>query len=163
MANSNSKLVLVIAIIVAFVVGLVVGTFVVPRFLFHRGSFPAGGSFGGSSANVVGTMFAGFRFESTSYLIPESANLSASGKIAENDFNLTTTPLANGSTEYSLKFGEIGTTYNVTIGRTDKLYFIDSNLADDMPGADASLGDDGYAVVNSTGYIVQYRYPLPNS
>ena len=92
-----------------------------------------------------------------------NATLSASGKVATDDFNTTAAQLANGSTEYSLKFDETGAVYNITVGRGGKLYYIDTNLADDMPGADTSLGDDGYAVVNSTRYIVAFKYPLPNT
>jgi len=160
---ANSKLVLVVAVIVAFVVGLGLGVFVAPRFFFamHGGQFPAGG--GSSTTHVVGTQFSSFQYASSSYLMSGNATLSASGKIATGDFNTTTTSFPNGSTKYSLKFDEIGTVYNVTIGRGDKLYYIDTNLADDMKGADASFGDDGYAVVNSTGYIVAYKYPLTST
>ena len=112
---------------------------------------------------MIGTPFSSFQFASASYLISGNATLSASGKVATDDFNTTATQLANGSTEYSLRFDETGAVYNITVGRGGKLYYIDTNLADDMPGADTSLGDDGYAVVNSTGYIVAFKYPLPNT
>lgn len=166
---ANSKLVLVIAVIVAFVVGLGVGIFVAPSFFFamHPGQFPNAGAVGNlnssSSNQVKGTSFSSFQYASSSYLIYGNATLSASGKVATGDFNLTTIPLQNGSTEYSLKFTETGAIYNVTIGRGDKLYYIDTNLADDMSGVDTSRGDDGYAVVNSTGYLVAYKYPLPQA
>ncbi len=159
---AKNKFVLVIAVIVAFAVGLGVGIFAAPHLLFgmHRGQFPAGGL---SAAQVIGTPFSSFQFASASYLISGNATLSASGKVATDDFNTTATQLANGSTEYSLRFDETGAVYNITVGRGGKLYYIDTNLADDMPGADTSLGDDGYAVVNSTGYIVAFKYPLPNT
>lgn len=163
---TNKKFVTIAAVIVAFVVGLVIGIFVGPRLFFgmHHGTFPSGGGYSKfNSTAIVGTLFSNFQFASTSYQISGNATLSPAGKIAVEDFNLTTTPLQNGSTIYSIKFNELSTVYNVTVGKNDKLYFVDSNLADDQPGADTSLGDDGYAVVNSTGYIVAFKYPLPNS
>ena len=164
---AKTKVVVIIAVIVAFVVGLVVGIFVGPSVFFgmHRGQFtgPGGSASRVNSASTIGTLFANSQFASSSYLISGNSTPSASGKVATSDFNLTTTPLANGSIEYSIKFDETGTTYNVTISHGDKLYYIDTSLGDDAPGSDISLGDDGYAVVNSTGYIVAYRYSLPNS
>ncbi len=163
----KNNIVIVVAVVVAFVVGLGLGIFVAPRLFFamHNGQLPSpGGSLGGvGSANVIGSEFSSFIYASSTYLISGNATLSPSGKIATGDFNLTTIPLQNGSTKYSIKFGVSGAIYNVTIGHGDKLYYIDTNLADDMAGSDISLGDDGYAVVNSTGYIVAYRYPLPSS
>ena len=154
-----------IAIVVSFVIGVGVGILVAPSILFsmHHGQFPPGGNFGGSTVNAVGTPFSSFQYASSAYLISGNATLSASGKIATGDFNLAAAQLDNGSTEYSIKFDEIGTVYNVTIAHGDKLYFVDTNLADDTPGSDMSLGDDGYAVVNSTGCIVAFKYPLPST
>lgn len=164
---TNNKLVLVVAVIVAFVVGLGAGIFVGPRVFFamHPSQLPGqGGNLNsGNSTQTVGTLFSSFQYAPYSYLISGNATLSASGKIATGDFNLTTIVLQNASTKYSMKFDEIGTVYNVTVGHGSKLYYIDTNLADDMHGADASFGDDGYAVVNSTGYVVAYKYPLPST
>ncbi len=161
----KNKYILVIAVVVALVVGFGVGVFAAPHIFsaMHPGGFTGGSTKTGSSAQVVGTLFSSFQFEQYAYQLSGNATLSASGKIATGDFNITTTEFANGSTKYSLKFDELGTIYNVTIGRGDKLYFIDTNLGDDMHGSDASFGDDGYAVVNSTGYIVAYKYPLLNT
>ena len=92
-----------------------------------------------------------------------NSTLSPSGKIATDDFNLTTTPLQNGSILYSMKFDEIGTRYNVTLSGSDRLYWIDTNLADDMQGSDLSIGDDGYVGVNTAGDIVAFKYPLPGT
>lgn len=156
---TNKNIIIGAVIVIAFLAGLGSG-----YLLWHR-SFPMGG-FKRTQVNaskMVGTQFSSFPFASSSYLISGNATLSASGKIATEDFNTTTKQLANGSTLYSLKFDELGTVYNVTIAKGDKLYYIDTNLADDAPGSDMSIGDDGYAVVNSTGYITIFKYPLPNT
>ena len=151
--------------VVAFLVGLGAGILVAPYFFFAMHPFPSGGgNFSRvSSGQLIGTQFSSSRYAASSYLISGNATLSSSGQIATGDFNLTEKPIANGSVEYSIKFDESGTVYNVTVGSGDRLYYIDSNLADDMKGADLSLGDDGYAVVNATGYVVAFKYPLPNS
>ena len=162
MTKNNKIVVAVAVVVVAIVIVLGVGMFVAPHALSgtHVGSTTAGGA-GPSQAS--GTLFSSFRFAQSSYLISENATLSASGKVATGDFNMTTAQLANGSTEYSLKFGETGAVYNATVGRGEKLYYIDTNLGDDASSSDVYLGDDGYAVVNATGYIVTLRYPLPNT
>jgi hypothetical protein len=156
--------VVAVSIIAGFLVGAGSG-----YLLWHRqfpyGSFqrPPGNFTHINASRMIGTQFSGFPFASSSYLISGNANLSPSGKIATDDFNLTTIPLQNGSILYSMKFDEIGTTYNVTLGQSDKLYWIDTNLADDMKGSDLSIGDDGYVAVNATGYIVAFKYPLPGT
>ncbi|MGD0510493.1 MAG: hypothetical protein ABSA33_01505 [Candidatus Micrarchaeaceae archaeon] len=166
----NGKLILAISIIVAFVVGFGAGVLVTSRIFFVMqfgkppSGLPSGGSTSGPSpVNVIGSPFSSFKYAQYAYLISANATLSSSGKVATEDFNLTSMQLSNGSTKYSMKFDEVGTVYNVTMGRGSKLYYIDTNLADDMPGSDASFGDDGYVVVNSTGYIVAYQYPLPRT
>jgi hypothetical protein len=161
-----------IGIIVAFVIGLGVGLLIGPQLFFAMHPAPLSGPGGslGPGSNIAttttgsgGTPFSSFQFESSSYLISGNATLSPAGKAATSDFNLTSTPLANGSTEYSLKFKELSTVYNVTVGAGSKLYFIDVNLPDDSASSDTSLGDDGYAVVNATGYVISYKYPLPRT
>lgn len=162
----SNRLVLAAAVIAALVIGFGAGVFAAPQLFpaMHRGQSPMEESPGRSgSANMTGTPFSSFQYASSAYLISGNATMSASGKVATEDFNLTTTPLENGSIEYSIKFDGRGGRYNITISHDDKLYYIDTNLADDMPGADASIGDEGYAVVNSTGYVIVYKYPLPNT
>jgi hypothetical protein len=159
----NNKIALAVAFIAVFLFGLGSG-----YLLWHR-SLPAGGFRGppgssvavSGSSNAIGTLFSSYSLAQYSYLISGNATLSPSGKVATEDFNLTSTALANGSVSYSMKFAETGVTYSVTVGNGDKLYWIDTNLADDSPKADVFTGDDGYAVVNSTGYIIALKYPLP--
>jgi hypothetical protein len=113
------------------------------------------------SSNVIGMQFSNFNLKSYSYLISGNATLSEAGKLATGDVNITGRQLANGSIMYSMSFSKFSKVYNVTISPSEKLYYIDTNLADDSSGADFSLSEDGYAVVNSTGYIINYEYPLP--
>ncbi len=93
------------------------------------------------------------------YLISGNAALSSAGIAATSDFNISTTGLQNGSTMYVLRFKGSGAVYNITMAHGDKLYYIDRNLGDDS-ATDITTGDDGYAVVNATGYIVALQYPL---
>lgn len=159
----NTKMLLVVVALVAFVIGIGVGIFAAPFILFHGGG-PGGGHFvPHSTVNMSGTLLSSSQYAQYAYQISGNATLSSSGQIATSDFNLTKNQLQNGSTTYTMAFSESGKVYNVTIGSTDKLYYIDSNLADDARGSDISLGDDGYAVVNSTGYIVTIEYPLPDT
>ena len=154
----NNKPVIAVLLIAAFLVGLGVG-YLIWHISPPSHSLPSPIS----PSNVIGTPFASFSMAQFSYMISGNASLSPSGKLATNDFNLTSTKLANGSITYSMTFAKSGMTYNVTLNRSDKLYFIDTNLGDDTPGADISTFDDGYVAVNATGYIVAFKYPLIGS
>lgn len=109
------------------------------------------------------TLFSSSQYYPFSYLISDNASLSSQGQVATADFNLTHVELQNGSIEYKLAFRDTGLTYNVTLQKGDKLYFIDTNVVDDSPGADHSTLDDGYAVVDVNGYVVMLNYPLPTA
>lgn len=94
------------------------------------------------------------------YLISGNATLSANGRVATFDFTLKTISLSNSSIVYSMTFVDTGAIYNVTIAPGSKLYFVDTNLADDNQNFDSLPRDDGYAVVNSTGYVTSLIFPL---
>ncbi len=159
----QTKMLLIVVAVVALVIGIVVGVVVAPFILFRGHTMSPGFQSPGSIANTKGALLSGTQYYSYAYQISGNATLSSSGKIATSDFNITEKTLQNGSTTYSIAFSELGTVYNVTISPTEKLYFIDTNLQDDVHGSDLSLGDDGFAVVNATGYVVEVEYPLPNT
>ena len=145
-----------VAVIVAFAVGIGAGILVAP----HLSSQSQSGS---SAGQTLGRHFNSSAYISSSfYLISGNAIKSPAYNRVTGDLNLTSVQLANGATEYMMNFGS-GVTYNVTIDKGDNLYYIDTSFGDDNPSYDAALGDDGYAVINSTGYLITYKYPLPNT
>lgn len=120
----------------------------------------AAGGAGAQAKTNSGLLFNGSQYAQYAYLISGNAALSAAGIAATADFNITHSQLQNGSAEYFLKSRATGIVYNATVGPGSGLYFIDTNTADDYPTSDASTVDDGYAVVNASGYIVKEVYPL---
>ncbi|MDE1860055.1 MAG: hypothetical protein KGH67_06045 [Candidatus Micrarchaeota archaeon] len=93
----------------------------------------------------------------SAYLVDSN---SGDAQVALQNVNITTKTLSNGSVEYSFVFLETNAIYNITIANGEKLYFIDTNLADDGT-RDTSVGDEGYAIVSASGYIISVQYPLP--
>ena len=159
-----NRLVLAIFIVLATGIGIVAWVTSGQYHPMARELPPAPGNYSGSnSGNILGAEFGSSAFAQYAYLISGNATLSASGKVATYDFNLTAVQLQNGSVEYTMRFHGTGATYSVTVGEGDRLYYIDENLADDTPNADAALFDDGYAAVDSAGQIIAYRYPLQNA
>ncbi len=104
------------------------------------------------------TLFNSTQYAAYSYLISGSANLSSYGA-ATSDFNLTSAAGKNSSTIYTIAFKDTGASYNVTLQAGQKLYYIDTIPTDDGP-TDHTTGDDGYAVVNATGYVLSINYPI---
>ncbi|MDE1762260.1 MAG: hypothetical protein KGH78_03665 [Candidatus Micrarchaeota archaeon] len=113
-----------------------------------------------TTASSGATLFSSTRYASAAYQIFPSAPLSENGKIVTADFNVTSSQLPSGATMVSMVFSGSGARYNVTVNAGEMLYFIDMNLADDSPPHDGSSGDDGYAIVNQSGYTMQLAYPL---
>lgn len=109
----------------------------------------------GALANA--TLFNSTQYYAHSYLISGSADLSASP--ATSDFTLASRNDTNGSTTYTIAFNGAGSQYNVTVGRGDSLYYIDTITTDDS-GSEHYTGDDGYAVVSPAGYVVSLDYPI---
>ena len=69
--------------------------------------------------------------------------------------NITTTMLQNSSTE--IKLSLIGTDQyqSLILKPSYKLYIIETTFGDDGYHFDSSLGDDGFVIVDSGGYISQ--------
>lgn len=116
---------------------------------------------GGSAATASQTPYSNTQYSKFSYLISGNATLSAAGRAATTDVNITHALLANGSAEYRINYTGLGLAYNVVITAGEELYYIDTNTADDGL-RDAYTGDEGYAVVNSSsGNALAVVYPLP--
>jgi hypothetical protein len=131
---------------------------------FYKAPAPQASNATGAAGTQAKTnsslLFNDSQYAQYAYLISGNATLSAAGIAATADFNITHSKLQDGAAEYFLKARATGIVYNATVGPGSRLYFIDTNTADDYPTSDASTVDDGYAVVNASGYIVTEVYPL---
>ncbi|MCL5430541.1 MAG: hypothetical protein M1504_03635 [Candidatus Marsarchaeota archaeon] len=157
---ANAKLIAPIAIVIIALVLIAV--------VFVGGGFGAKStstqpSANTSTTNIIqsankstsGILFASTPYYQYSYLI-SSAPLSSSARTALGAYNVSITSLANGSTEVDLIYP--GNTGNMTfmVPTGYKLYYIEKSGSDDTsPGYDYYPTDDGYALVNSTGYVVR--------
>jgi hypothetical protein len=113
----------------------------------------------GSAVLFDNTMYAG-----AAYMIFPNRSTSPQATVASSDYVMSVSQNGNGTSTLSLNFTDSGVVYNVTVKNDQKVYFIDANLGDDNIGGDHYYtGDDGYAVVDSNGYIVSVDYPLPKS
>lgn len=154
----NSKATAAILIIALLAAGLVVGIFAARPV---HSLLPAGNSnVSSGTQNRTGTLFSATKYWSYAYLISGNATPPASGRAATSDFHLADSALGNGSVEYTMTFSSTGAAYNVTVGPGEKLYYIDMTLADDSNNYESFPGDDGYAVVNASGYAVSIKFPL---
>ncbi|HVA82897.1 MAG TPA: hypothetical protein VNF06_01910 [Candidatus Aquilonibacter sp.] len=111
---------------------------------------------------TVGVLFNSTAHASSSYQIFPVVELSQNGKTATSDFTLSQRPVGAG-TSVTMTFMESGLNYSVIVNPGETLYFIDTNLGDDNPSFDGNSGDDGYALVDSNGYIVSTQFPLPGT
>ncbi len=87
-----------------------------------------------------------------SYLV--WTNNTPESSVAMAGFLLYNKTLKNGSVELTLSAKNYGVSKQINLSRTDSLYIIDTSLGEDFGSSDTSLADDGFVVVNSTGYVV---------
>ncbi len=111
-----------------------------------------------TSVQSNATMFNNTQYAAHSYLISGNVNLSTYGA-ATSDFNLTSVTEANSTTIYTISYKDISASYNVTLKSGQKLYYIDMFPTDDS-ASDHTTADDGYAIVNATGYVISISYPI---
>ena len=89
--------------------------------------------------------------------------LSSTCQTVTSDFTTSTSQGAN-VTAVSIVFTETRTTYSASVAAGSKLYWIDENPSDDAGiSGDHYPGDDGYTVVNSTGYMTSVAFPIPGT
>lgn len=106
-----------------------------------------------SKTGANATLFSSTPYAPYSYLI-SGPNLSQQAQSALAGFKLVRTPLQNGSVEINVSLSGNGQGNSVVLAPGYKLYIVETTFGDDGYGFDSSLGDDGFVVVNSTGYIV---------
>ncbi|HVA82966.1 MAG TPA: hypothetical protein VNF06_02275 [Candidatus Aquilonibacter sp.] len=106
------------------------------------------------------TLFSGTQYAAFSYQIFPAVSLSQNGKTATSDVIISNSSMPNQSTLVYMNFTGSNASYSVLVGPGDTLYFIDQNLGDDSPVHDANSGEDGYALVDSQGYLISVNYPL---
>lgn len=103
-----------------------------------------------ASSNAV--LFNDTPYSQYSYLI-SSPSLSQQAQSALAGFKLVRTQLQNGSVEMNISLAASGQGNRVVLAPGYKMYIIEATFGDDGYGFDSSLGDDGFVVVNSTGYL----------
>lgn len=106
-----------------------------------------------TSTNSSAILFATSQYAQISYLLYSPRTNRTSYEAA--GFNVSIRKLANGSIAAIISMlSDPASNSTFTFLGTDSLYFIDSSLGDDSPpSGDYNLGDDGTALVNSTGYL----------
>jgi len=109
------------------------------------------------------TLFSSTQYAAFAYQIFPVVNLSQNGKIATSDLVISNSSTPGQLTLVYMNFTGSNTSYSTLVGPGDTLYFIDQNLGDDNPAHDANSGEDGYALVDSQGYVISINYPLPGT
>ena len=106
-----------------------------------------------NATNSSKVLFADAQYSAYSYLI-SPGQLSQQAQNAMDGFNMTTANLTNGSSSVTLTV--IGTTAakNFVLKPGYKLYIVETSFGDDGYHFDSSLGDDGFVVVDPSGYVV---------
>ena len=106
------------------------------------------------NANSSKILFENTQYAPYSYLIyPGPISQQAHAALA--GFNITTTTLQNSSTEIKLSLIGTGQYQSLILKPNYKLYIIETTFGDDGYRFDSSLGDDGFVIVDSDGYIFQ--------
>jgi hypothetical protein len=116
----------------------------------NSNSTPAGSS---GSTNNASLLFSNQPYEPYSYLIYPGTP-SSQAQAALSGFTVSTTQLKDGSAMITLVIVSTGGNQTVTLKPGFKLYFVETSFGDDSFGGESSLGDDGYVIVDSNGYVV---------
>ncbi|MDE1804837.1 MAG: hypothetical protein KGH59_03580 [Candidatus Micrarchaeota archaeon] len=109
------------------------------------------------------TLFSNTQYAAFAYQIFPAVSLSQNGKVATSDVVISNSSTPGQLMLVYMNFTGSGTSYSSLVGPGDTLYFIDQNLGDDSPSHDANSGEDGYALVDSQGYVISVNYPLPGT
>lgn len=104
-----------------------------------------------SGSNAI--LFNSTPYAQYAYLI-SSPTLSQQAQSALAGFKLVRTTLQNGSVEMNISLSGSGQGNSVTLAPGYKMYLVEATFGDDGYGFDSSLGDDGFVIVNTTGYVV---------
>lgn len=147
---------------------VVIAAIAVAAFLFMNGSRPSGAPYSSSAPATLNpnsslTQFNGSKYASYAYMLYPNRSDSAGAQVAMSDFNESIQTLQNGSASVTMNFTDTHAVYTVTVKQGFRLYFLDRNLGDDSASRDATGGDDGYLLVDPSGYITNVTYPLMNA
>lgn len=116
---------------------------------------PAAGNYTSTTQshyNSSNVLFSQSQYFSYSYLV-SSANLSQQAKSALAGYNLTRTPLGNGSVNITISQAGSSNGQRVTLQPGYKMYIVETSFGDDSFGKDFSYSDDGFLIVDPNGYI----------
>lgn len=106
-----------------------------------------------ANPNSNAILFNSTLYAQYSYLISDPV-LSQQAQSALAGFKLVRTQLQNGSIEMNISKSGVLQPSSVILAPGYKMYIIETTFGDDGYGFDSSLADDGFVIVNSTGYIV---------
>ncbi len=81
-------------------------------------------------------------------------NMSQQARAAMSGFALRAAALPNGSTNVTISLMSTSQNQSIVLGQGYSLYIIETTFGDDGYNAEYSLGDDGFIVVNQSGYVV---------
>jgi hypothetical protein len=106
-----------------------------------------------AQANSSKTLFADTQYAPYSYLI-SSGQLSQQAQAALTGFNMTVKQ-SNGTKLITMALAGTSTNSTFTVPKGYSLYIVETTFGDDGYGYDSSLGDDGFVLVDSNGYVAQ--------
>lgn len=124
--------------------------------LFLLGQNPKTQQVQGPSSTTTGSnaiLFSATQYASYSYQIYPGP-MSSQARAAFSGYNMSTSTLVNGSVLINITVNGMPNHQSVVVKPNYKLYIIETSMGDDSPNFDSSLGDDGFALVNATGYLV---------
>jgi hypothetical protein len=98
-------------------------------------------------------LFSSTPYYNYAYLI-STANISNGAKAALSGFNLSETKLSNGTSEYKITLSATGASQVLYLKKGYNLYMIEASYGDDGLGNEYSISDDGFVVVNQSGYLL---------
>lgn len=124
-------------------------------YLAGQGEFsePATSTIQGSTVapgNASGTLFSSEPYYRASYLIAPGS-VSQQSQSALDGYKMTVNQTAIGE-NVTISYSGRGVTTSLAAG--DKLYIVETSFGDDAPGYEGSTADDGFVLVNASGYVV---------
>jgi hypothetical protein len=106
-----------------------------------------------TNVNSSKVLFSSTNFAPYSYLIYPGVP-SSQARAALSGFNMNSTLLQNGTTKVSVSLSGTNQQQSIYMKPGYKLYIIETNFGDDGFNREASLGDDGFVVVDPNGHVM---------
>ncbi|MGD0510889.1 MAG: hypothetical protein ABSA33_03530, partial [Candidatus Micrarchaeaceae archaeon] len=107
---------------------------------------------GSANPNSSKTLFASSQYARYSYQVYPGP-ISQQAQAALSGFSLNSTALQNGSTGVKISIVGSSQSQTLVLKPNYKLYIVETSFGDDASHFDASLGDDGFIIVDTNGYI----------